>query len=101
MVITAIAIFCGLHVPNVGDEGPMQAGLPGLNQLAVPLNLATLQIIWPTAISIALVGLMESLLTAKLVDDLTDTPSSKRRECWGLGVGNILAAFMAVSPAAR
>ncbi|MCR1567685.1 MULTISPECIES: SulP family inorganic anion transporter [Mixta] len=93
VVITAIAIFCGLHVPNVGDEGPMQAGLPGLNQLAVPLNLATLQIIWPTAISIALVGLMESLLTAKLVDDLTDTPSSKRRECWGLGVGNILAAF--------
>ncbi|WP_311790737.1 MULTISPECIES: SulP family inorganic anion transporter [Pantoea] len=93
VVVTAVALLLGWRVPNVGDEGPMSAGLPGLNALQVPLNIQTLQIVWPTALSIAFVGLMESLLTAKLVDDLTDTPSSKRRESWGLGVANIFAAF--------
>lgn len=93
VVVTAVALLMGYRMPNVGDEGPMSPGLPGLNTLLVPLNLQTLQIIWPTALSIAFVGLMESLLTAKLVDDLTDTPSSKRRESWGLGVANILAGF--------
>ncbi|MDQ1211597.1 SulP family inorganic anion transporter [Pantoea anthophila] len=93
VAVTAVALLMGYRMPNVGDEGPMSPGLPGLNTLLVPLNLQTLQIIWPTALSIAFVGLMESLLTAKLVDDLTDTPSSKRRESWGLGVANILAGF--------
>ena len=67
--------------------------MPGLTELLVPLNLETLRIIWPCALSIAFVGLMETLLTAKLVDELTDTPSSKRRECWGLGLSNIFAGF--------
>ncbi|QKJ86700.1 SulP family inorganic anion transporter [Paramixta manurensis] len=93
VVVTAIALFSGMRVPNVGDEGPMLAGLPGLTQLAVPLDLSTLSIVWPTALSIAFVGLMESLLTAKLVDDITDTPSGKRRECQALGVANIFAGF--------
>ncbi|MGJ0478511.1 SulP family inorganic anion transporter [Pantoea agglomerans] len=93
VVVTGVALLMGYRMPNVGDEGPMIPGLPGFNSLLVPLNLQTLQIIWPTALSIAFVGLMESLLTAKLVDDLTDTPSSKRRESWGLGVANILAGF--------
>ncbi|MRT22799.1 STAS domain-containing protein [Enterobacteriaceae bacterium RIT697] len=93
VVVTAVALLLGYRVPNVGDEGPMTAGLPGFTTLLVPINLHTLQIIWPTALSIAFVGLMESLLTAKLVDDLTDTPSGKRRESWALGVGNILAGF--------
>jgi sulfate permease, SulP family len=93
VVVTAIALLLGYRVPNVGDEGPMTAGLPGFTTLLVPFNLQTLQIIWPTALSIAFVGLMESLLTAKLVDDITDTPSSKRRESWGLGIANILAGF--------
>lgn len=93
VVVTGVALLMGYRVPDVGDEGPMSAGLPDFTTLAVPLNLHTLQIIWPTALSIAFVGLMESLLTAKLVDDLTDTPSSKRRESWGLGIGNILAGF--------
>ncbi|WP_145499342.1 SulP family inorganic anion transporter [Yersinia bercovieri] len=93
LVVTAVALLMGYRLPNVGDEGPMTPGLPGFTQLLVPLNWQTLQIIWPTALSIAFVGLMESLLTAKLVDDITDTPSSKRRESWGLGVGNILAGF--------
>lgn len=93
IVVTGIALFMGYRMPNVGDEGPMTPGLPGLTQLLVPISWQTLQIVWPTALSIAFVGLMESLLTAKLVDDITDTPSSKRRESWGLGVANIFAGF--------
>ncbi len=93
VVITAASMAMGFSVPTVGDTGPMQAGMPGLTELLVPLNLDTLRIIWPCALSIAFVGLMESLLTAKLVDELTDTPSSKRRECWGLGLSNIFAGF--------
>jgi len=93
VAVTVIAWACGLTPPTVGDEGPMTPGLPGFTQLLVPLNLDTLHIIWPCALSIAFVGLMESLLTARLVDDITDTPSSKRRECWGLGVANILSGF--------
>lgn len=93
LVITALCIGMGFSVPTVGESGPMAAGLPGLTELLVALNLDTLRIIWPCALSIAFVGLMESLLTAKLVDELTDTPSSKRRECWGLGVSNIFAGF--------
>lgn len=93
LVVTALCIGMGISVPTVGESGPMAAGLPGLTELLVPLNFDTLRIIWPCALSIALVGLMESLLTAKLVDELTDTPSSKRRECWGLGVSNIFAGF--------
>lgn len=93
VVLTVACVVTGYVVPTVGDTGPMQAGMPGLTQLLVPLDLATLHIIWPCALSIAFVGLMESLLTAKLVDELTDTPSSKRRECWGLGISNIFAGF--------
>ena len=93
VVVTAVALLLGYRVPSVGDEGPMSAGLPGFTELLVPLNLQTLQIVWPSALSVAFVGLMESLLTAKLVDDLTDTPSGKRRESWALGIGNILAGF--------
>lgn len=93
VVITVACVGMGFSVPTVGDTGSMQAGMPGFTELMVPLNLDTLRIIWPCALSIAFVGLMESLLTAKLVDELTDTPSSKRRECWGLGVANIFAGF--------
>jgi len=93
VLITTVTLVMGWTVPMVKDIGGMQPGLPGLTELIVPLNLTTLSIIWPCALSIAFVGLMESLLTAKLVDAMTDTPSSKRRECWGLGVGNIFAGF--------
>ncbi len=93
VLVTAVVWGMGYSVPNVGDEGVMSGGLPGLTQLLVPLNLSTLQIIWPTAVSVALVGMIETLLTAKVVDDLTDTPSSKLREATGLGIANILAGF--------
>ena len=89
--LTAYTVISGQLLPTVGDEGAMGGGLPGFNALAVPLDLGTLKIIWPCALSIAFVGLMESLLTAKLVDDLTHTPSNKSRESAGLGIANILA----------
>ncbi|WP_242814178.1 SulP family inorganic anion transporter [Klebsiella aerogenes] len=91
ILLTAYTVTSGQLLPTVGDEGAMGGGLPGFNALAVPLDLNTLKIIWPCALSIAFVGLMESLLTAKLVDDLTHTPSNKSRESAGLGIANILA----------
>ncbi|EMX9178896.1 SulP family inorganic anion transporter [Citrobacter sp. Cs237] len=93
VLLTVFTVTTGQILPTVGDEGSMSGGLPGLTQLRVPLNLDTLTIIWPCALSIAFVGLMESLLTAKLVDDLTVTPSNKNRESAGLGIANICAGF--------
>nr|MBA2402805.1 SulP family inorganic anion transporter [Bradyrhizobium sp.] len=72
IVVTAIVMIGHVTVPNVGGEGTMAPGLPGITAFTVPLSLETLRIIWPTALSVAFVGLMETLLTAKLVDDLTD-----------------------------
>lgn len=93
LIVTAIVMIAHLVVPNVGGEGPMTGALPGITPWLVPVGLDTLRIIWPTALSVAFVGLMETLLTAKLVDDITDTPSHKARESWALGVANILAGF--------
>ncbi len=93
VLLTVFTVTSGQLLPTVGDEGSMSGGLPRLTQLLVPLNLHTLAIIWPCALSIAFVGLMESLLTARLVDDLTVTPSNKNRESTGLGIANILAGF--------
>lgn len=93
ILLTVFTATSGQLLPTVGDEGPMSGGLPGLTTLLVPLNGQTLAIIWPCALSIAFVGLMESLLTARLVDDLTVTPSNKNRESTGLGIANIFAGF--------
>ena len=80
-------------MPNVGDEGELPDSLPALFIPDVPFTLETLQIIAPYALAMALVGLLESLLTAKLVDDITDTHSDKTREAWGQGVANIITGF--------
>lgn len=93
VVLTLFSMYSGQLLPVVGDTGPMSRGMPGFTELQVPLNLNTLAIIWPCALSIAFVGLMESLLTARLVDDLTASPSNKHRESAGLGIANILAGF--------
>lgn len=93
VVVTAIVLGGHLSVPNVGGEGSMAPGLPGLTPFAVPMTLETLRIIWPTALSVAFVGLLETLLTAKLVDELSDTRSDKSKESWALGVANIAAGF--------
>jgi sulfate permease, SulP family len=93
VVVTAIVILGHLTVPNVGGEGAMTPGLPPITPFTVPFSLDTLKIIWPTALSVAFVGLLETLLTAKLVDEVTDTRSNKARESWALGVANISAGF--------
>ena len=79
--------------PTVGDEGKLPDSLPSLFLPDVPLSLDTLRIIGPYALAMALVGLLESLMTAKLVDDVTDTRSHKTREAWGQGAANIITGF--------
>ncbi|MFW7414922.1 SulP family inorganic anion transporter [Demequina sp. SO4-18] len=91
--LTAAAILAVINVPTVGDEGELPRSLPSLFIPDVPLNLETLQIIAPYALAMALVGIIESLLTAKLVDDVTDTHSNKTRETWGQGTANIVTGF--------
>ncbi|KAJ1684795.1 hypothetical protein LUZ63_020066 [Rhynchospora breviuscula] len=90
VLLTAVTLLVGLSVPNVGDEGALPDSLPSLFTPDVPLSLETLRIIGPYALAMALVGLMESLMTATLVDDITDTRSSKTREAWGQGVANLV-----------
>lgn len=92
VVVSIIAVVAGWKVPDVADQGELPTTLPGLFIPDIPWNLETLQVIAPYAFGMALVGLMESLLTAKLVDDITDTHSDKTRESFGQGIGNILAA---------
>ncbi|MCK6211386.1 SulP family inorganic anion transporter [Georgenia sp. EYE_87] len=93
VVLTVITVAFALNVPDVGDQGDLPESLPSLFVPDVPLTLETLQIIAPFAAAMALVGLMESLMTAKLVDDVTDTHSDKTRESWGQGVANIVTGF--------
>ncbi|MEU8327866.1 SulP family inorganic anion transporter [Micromonospora sp. NPDC048839] len=93
VVLTALVVVVHLNVPNVGDEGTLPDSLPILGLPDVPFTLDTLTTIAPYALAIALVGLMESLMTAKLVDDITDTHSNKTRESWGQGVANIVTGF--------
>lgn len=93
IVVTGLAIVAGFTVPTVSDMGQMPESLPELFIPNVPLTLETLQIIAPYALAMAIVGIMESLMTAKLVDDITDTHSDKTRESWGQGVANITSGF--------
>ena len=93
LILSAISIGLGLPVHTVGDMGRLPEGLPSLALPNVPLTLETLRIILPYALTMAAVGLLESLLTAQIVDDMTDTDSDKRRECAGQGSANIVAAL--------
>jgi len=93
VLVTVAAVALHLNVPDVGDEGRVSGGLPGLTALHVPVSLDTLRVVAPTAIAVAFVGLLETLLTAKLTDDLTDSRSAKGRESWALGIANIVAGF--------
>jgi SulP family sulfate permease len=94
IALTLFAVLANVDVPAVQDKGQLPESLPTLFIPNVPLTLETLQIIAPFALSMALVGLLESLLTAKLVDDITDTRSNKTRESWGQGVANIVTGFL-------
>jgi sulfate permease, SulP family len=93
IVLTAITVGAGVTMPTVGDQGALPDALPTLGLPHVPWTMETLRIIAPFSIAMALVGLMESLMTAKLVDDITDTHSPKTREVWGQGVANMITGF--------
>ncbi|ANN79522.1 SulP family inorganic anion transporter [Bordetella flabilis] len=93
IVLTAISIYGGLHVNTVGDMGKLPSSLPFFRIPQVPFTIETLRIILPYSVTMAVVGLLESLMTAQIVDDLTDTPSDKRRECKGQGIANFVTGF--------
>jgi SulP family sulfate permease len=94
LVLSGVSIFTGAPVNSVGDMGALPEGLPSVIFPEVPLNWETLRIILPYSLAMAAVGLLESLLTAQIVDDMTHTESDKRRECAGQGSANIVAAFL-------
>jgi sulfate permease, SulP family len=93
VVVAGAAALFGFTVPTVGDMGDLPDALPVLGIPSVPFSLATLAIVAPYAITLALVGLLESLLTAQLLDDITDTNSDKDRESRGQGIANIATGF--------
>lgn len=93
LVLTALAIALGIDIRTVADLGELPDVLPVLLFPDVPLNLETLWIILPTSIAVAAVGLLESLLTASIVDQMTDTGSDKNRESIGQGIANIASGF--------
>lgn len=93
IVITIVAIMTGSGVRTVGDMGQLTQQLPIFLIPDIPFNLETLQIIFPYSLSIAIVGLVESLLTAQIVDDMTDTSSDKNKEARGQGIANIVSGF--------
>lgn len=94
VVLTAITMWFGIDVRTVGDMGELPDTLPIFLTPDIPFNLETLQIILPYSLTLAVVGLLESLMTASIVDDMTDTPSNKNRESMGQGVANVVTGFL-------
>ncbi|MER6976271.1 SulP family inorganic anion transporter [Streptomyces carpinensis] len=92
-ILTVITVAAGIAVPTVGDKGTLPSALPVPGLPDVPFTLHTLTVIAPYAFAMALVGIMESMMTAKLVDDLTDTHSNKTREAVGQGIANIVTGI--------
>ncbi|SEF19952.1 sulfate permease, SulP family [Amycolatopsis pretoriensis] len=93
VALTALTIAAGISVPTVGDKGALPSSLPVPGLPDVPFTWDTLTLLAPYALAFALVGLMESLMTAKLVDDLTDTRSNKTREAIGQGIANVVTGI--------
>jgi SulP family sulfate permease len=93
VVVTGVALLFHIDVKTVADLGEMPTALPIFSLPDIPLTFETLRIIFPYSLALAAVGLLESLLTAKIVDEMTDTTSSKSRECFGQGTGNIVSAL--------
>ncbi|HBO2075789.1 TPA: SulP family inorganic anion transporter [Pseudomonas aeruginosa] len=94
VVLTIVTIYGGISVNTVGDMGKLPTSLPSFLIPNVPLTLDTLRIIFPYSLTMAAVGLLESMMTAQIVDDLTDTPSNKRREMKGQGIANFVTGFL-------
>jgi sulfate permease, SulP family len=93
VVLTVVVIFSGVDLRTVGDLGSITQSLPSFLIPDVPFTLETLKIIFPYSISLAIVGLLESLLTASIVDDMTGTESNKNKEAKGQGIANIVTGF--------
>jgi len=93
IVLTIISVVAGMELHTVGDMGQLPASLPVFLLPQIPLNLETLQIILPYALPLTVVGLLESLMTASIVDELTDTDSNKNQECLGQGAANVITGF--------
>jgi len=93
IVLTVVSIVFKLDVRHVGDLGELPASLPVFLWPQVPWDLETLRIVLPYSLGLAAVGLLESLMTAQIVDDLTDTPSNKNRECTGQGIANFVSGL--------
>ena len=91
--LTALCMLLGIEVRTVGDMGDLPDTLPVFLIPEIPLNLATLLTILPYSVALAVVGLLESLMTATIVDDLTDTSSDRNRECRGQGIANVVTGF--------
>jgi SulP family sulfate permease len=94
IVLTAVSMWFGFDLRTVGDMGELPSTLPVFLLPDVPLNLETLNIVLPYSLAVAVVGLLESLMTVSIVDELTDTPSDKNRECVGQGVANFATGFL-------
>lgn len=93
VALTALVIFSGIELRTVGDLGNISQTLPSFFIPDVPYTLETLQIIFPYALALSIVGLLESLLTAQIVDDMTDTESDKNKESRGQGIANFVTGF--------
>ncbi len=93
IVMTGLAVAFKVNVRTVGDMGNITRSLPVFHLPQVPLTFETFKIILPYSFTLSIVGIMESLLTAKIVDDMTDTKSDKSREVWGQGVANVVAGL--------
>jgi Sulfate permease and related transporters (MFS superfamily) len=93
LAVALFAIFTGVHTKTVGDMASIRGGLPKFHLALVPYNLTTLRIILPYAFILAGVGLIETLLTLNLVDDMTDSRGRPNRECLAQGAGNIICGF--------
>lgn len=94
IVLTAISLYFGMDVRTVGDMGELPSTLPIFLLPDVPVTFETLMIVLPYSAAVAVVGLLESLMTASIVDELTDTGSDKNRECVGQGVANVATGFI-------
>lgn len=92
-LLTIITIAAGMNVTRIGDMGNITGTLPGFLLPDLKINMGIIGIIFPVSLSLAVVGLVESMLTAQLLDELTDTKSNKNRECMGQGLANIVAGF--------
>jgi SulP family sulfate permease len=94
IILTIVAFYAGFDVRTVGDMGELPTALPSFFVPDVPFTFETLRIIFPYSLTMAAVGLLESMMTAQIVDDLTDTPSDKQREMKGQGIANFVTGFL-------